>query len=159
MNKLLLSAFIALVVLLSGCATSMQVHTEHKPIAGEKFKYQIITMAEITEEALGILRARLDDQLSGSGNLANNADGSATQVAIAITSYRMRHGATRALVGIFAGTDNMVSTVTIKDPKTSAVKAQFEVGSRNSTAWGTSRGMIEDHADQIAKYLTTGSTN
>lgn len=159
MNKLLLSVFLALIVLLSGCATSMQVQTEHKPTIGEKFKYQIITKAEVTEEALGILRSRLNGQLSNSGQLAGNADGGAAQVDVTITSYRMRHGATRAMVGIFAGTDNMASTVTIKDPKTNSVKAQFEVGSRNATAWGTSRGMIEDHADQIAKYLTTGRAN
>ena len=34
--------------------------------------------------------------------------------------------------------------------------SEFVVESKNPTAWGTSRGMIEDHADKIVETLTNG---
>ena len=37
------------------------------------------------------------------------------KVAIRINEYRMRHGASRALVGIMAGKDTIRSTVEIRD--------------------------------------------
>lgn len=157
MNTRALFALLATIVLLGGCSTSMQIQTGYQPIPGEKFRYQVVSNAEVSEEALTIMRERLNTQLSGSGQLGGGSDESATRVEVIITSYRMRHGATRALVGIFAGTDNMMSTVEVKDSRTNTVKAKFDVSSSNATAWGTSRGLIEDHADQIVQYLKTGS--
>lgn len=156
MNTRALLIILALTMSMVGCSTSMRVETGYQPVAGEKFGYRIVPVADVTTEALVLLRQRLDAQLSATGQLAPGADESANSVQVTITSYRMRHGAARALVGIFAGTDNMLSTVEVKEPKTQSVKARFDVTSSNATAWGTSRGLIEDHADQIVQYLKTG---
>jgi hypothetical protein len=68
----------------------------------------------------------------------------------------MRHGATRALVGVMAGADNMQSSVQVRDKKSQAVVGEFFVESKNPTAMGTSRGMIVEHANKIVQYLRSG---
>lgn len=143
-------------ILVAGCTTSMQVQTAYKPAPDERFHYRVNPQVEVSEEALGILRARLDKQLGAGSQLASGGDERANAVEVTITSYRMRHGAVRAMVGIFAGTDNMESTVEVKDSKWHAIKGKFAVFTSNASAWLTSRGLIEDHADQIAQYLKTG---
>jgi len=48
----------------------------------------------------------------------------------------------------------MISIVDVKDPNTNEIKNSFEVESFNISALGTSKGMIEDQADQIISTLT-----
>lgn len=141
----------------AGCAgTSMRVQTEYRPVAGEKFRYDIVNTANVSEEALVIMRLRLNSELTNKGLLATGSQESGRKAEIIITNYYMRHGAARALVGVMAGADNITSTVKVKDEKTSAVLGEFVVESKNPTALGTSRGLIEGHADLIARYLQTG---
>ncbi len=68
-------------------------------------------------------------------------------------NYYMRHGAARAMVEIMAGSDNIQSRVKIKDSSTGNVLSEFTVQSKNPTAWGTSKGLIEEHADKIVATL------
>jgi len=63
----------------------------------------------------------------------------------------MRDGAARALAGIFAGADNINTTVLIKN--NDATVGEYVVESSNASAWGTSRGSIEKHIDKIVDYL------
>lgn len=91
---------------------------------------------------------RLKSQFEGSAGADRKAE-------IVIVNYYMRHGATRALVGIMAGADNILSQVTVRDGG-GAVLGEFTVESKNPSAWGTSRGMIEEHADKIVGYLKAG---
>jgi len=144
-------------LLIAGCAgTSMRVQTEYRPVAGEKFRYEIVNMASMSEEALVIMRLRLDGELANKGLLATGSQESGRKAEVVINNYYMRHGAARSLVGVMAGADNITSTVKVKDGKTNAVLGEFVVESKNPTAFGTSRGLIEGHADLIARYLQTG---
>jgi hypothetical protein len=137
-------------LLAAGCAgTSLNVQKAYAPGAGEKYSYTVNPKVEVPAEALDILKARLQSQL------ADRTDPAGRKVEIAITNYYMRHGAARALVGIMAGADNMLSVVTVRDAA-GAVVGEFAVESKNPSAWGTSRGMIEEHADKIAAYLKSG---
>ena len=103
---------------------------------------------------MSIFRTRLDSQLAASGKSMPAGSKGVSQVSITITTYEMRHGAARALLGIFAGKDTMISIVDVKDPNTNEIKNSFEVESFNISALGTSKGMIEDQADQIISTLT-----
>ena len=144
-------------LLIAGCAgTTMRVQTEYRPVAGEKFGYEIVNMAKMSEEALVIMRLRLDGELANKGLLATGPQESGRKVEIVVTNYYMRHGAARSLVGVMAGADNITSTVKVKDGKTNAVLGEFVVESKNPTALGTSRGLVEGHADLIVRYLQTG---
>ena len=156
MQKLLLSLLIASATLVAGCTTSAKVQSEYKLAQGEKFSFLITAPTEVSAEARQIFNERLTSQLTGSGLLAASSDASARSLEIAVTNYNMRHGAARALLGIMAGSDNMQSTIKVKDRGTGAVLSEFSIESKNSTAWGTSRGMIEDHADKIVETLKGG---
>ena len=152
----LIKAGIVASVLMAGCAgTKLSVQAPYRPDTASKLSYVITPKVAVSEEALGILRQRLDIQLNAEGLLGPNPT---RQVEISIVNYYMRHGAARALVGVMAGADNMQSTVTIRDTQTQAVLGEFKVESNNATAMGTSRAMIEEHADKIANYLKSGGS-
>ena len=156
MQKLLLSLLIVSATLFAGCSTSAKIQSEYKLPQGEKFSFRVTAPTDINAEARQIFDASLTSQLSGSGLLAGSSDVNARSLEIAVRNYNMRHGAARALLGILAGSDNMQSTVKVKDKGTGAVLSEFSVESKNSTAWGTSKGMIEDQADKIVDTLKSG---
>lgn len=157
MPKLLISLFIVACTLLTGCAgTAARIQTDYRLAQGEKVKLHLTAPPTATEEGLKILRDRLTTQLSNSGLLAPTSDGSARTVEVVVTNYSLRHGAARAMLGIMAGADNLQSTVTIKDQTTGKTLAEFVVESKNPTAWGTSQGLIEEHADKIVETLKGG---
>ncbi len=145
-----------ILILLAGCATAAQIQSQYRLTQGEKLKLQVTAPPSANEEALQIFNERLTTQLSSNGLLAGPSDASARNLEVSVTNYTMRHGAARAMLGIMAGSDNMQSTVKIKDQTTGSVLSEFTVESTNSTAWGTSKGMIEDHADKIVETLKVG---
>jgi len=157
MKRIVLQGFVLTSLLLGGCAgTALRVQSAYQPASGDKLTYVVVPKVEVSDEGLSILRQELDSQLQGKGLLAASPVEAKKSVEISITNYRMRHGAARALVGVMAGTDNMQSSVQVKDRKTQAVVGEFAVESKNPTAWGTSRGMITEHAGRIVEYLTSG---
>jgi hypothetical protein len=157
MKRLALQGFVLASLLLGGCAgTALRVQSAYQPASGDKLTYVVVPKVEVSDEALSILRQELDSQLQAKGLLAANPAEARKSVEISITNYYMRHGATRALVGVMAGADNMQSSVQVKDRKTQTVVGEFAVESKNPSAWGTSRGMIMEHADKIVEYLRSG---
>jgi hypothetical protein len=152
MRKLIAAILVASSTLLAGCAgTSAIVQSEYRLAQGEKLKLQLNAPPTASEERVTILRERLATQLSSNALLAGSSDASSRTIDVTVTNYRLRHGATRALVGIMAGADNIQSTVQVKDSSTGKVLSEFKVESKNPSAWGTSKGMIEEHADKIVE--------
>ena len=156
MRKIFAGLFLVASIFLSGCSTSMKIEEPYTPQKGSLLEYEILLENNISKQGLEIFRSRINQKLNERGRLANSPVEAKEKVEIKITEYRMRHGATRAMLGIFAGTDSMKSTVIIKDKKSNKKISEFQVQSGNATAWGTSRGMIQDHADQIVTYLAVG---
>ena len=68
----------------------------------------------------------------------------------------MRHGATRWLVGIMAGRDQILSEVKVKDRGGNTI-AEFEVNSTNPTAVVSAHSLLEEHAEEIVDTLTKGN--
>ena len=140
-------------LLLVGCGTSAVVKSEYRLSQDEKLKLQLSTPATASKEGVAIFRERLSSQLAAKGLLASADDVSSRILDVTVTTYTMRDGATRVMLGIMAGSDNIQSTVQIKDQSSGKILAEFAVESKNSTAWGTSRGLIEEHADEIVATL------
>lgn len=138
---------------LAGCGTSSQVRSAYTHAPDDRFAYEVVNTDGMSEEGLSILTARIESLLRESGRLAVDAASGSRQVEIEITNYYMRHGATRALVGIMAGADSIESTVTIRGTD-GAVLGQIDIDSTNASAWGTSRGLIEGHAEEIVEFAT-----
>jgi hypothetical protein len=156
MKKLAVALLIAAASVLSGCAgTAANVQTEYRLVQGEKLNLQLITPPNATEEGVKILRERLNEQLSTNGLLAPASDTNARTIEVTVTKYYVRNGAVRAMVGIMAGADDIRSTVKVKD-SAGKVLSEYSVESKNPTAWGTSKGLLETHADKIVAILQHG---
>lgn len=137
---------------LSACGTSSQVTQRYAPAPGDQFAYSIDNRGGMSEENLATLRTSLDSQLRGAGLLAATPSSAGRHVTITINEYRMHHGAARALVGIMAGKDTIRSTVQVTD-RDGNVLGSGEIDSGNATAWGTTGGLVEGHAEEIANFL------
>ncbi|WKE67108.1 DUF4410 domain-containing protein [Gallaecimonas kandeliae] len=157
MKRIIQSSLFSVLFLLAGCAgTRMHAQGPYTADPTASISYQVEASGQMPEKALGIFKDRLNAKLGASGQLADGQHPART-IDIVITHYYMRPGAARALVGAMAGSDNMQSTVTIHDGKKDTVLGTFTVESKNPSALFTSRGLIEDHADQIVRYVTTGT--
>lgn len=154
MRTLIAAILVASSSFLAGCAgTSAVVNSEYRLAQGEKLKLQLTAPATASEEGVAILRERLTNQLSSNALLATPGRASLRTVEVNVTNYYMRHGAARALVGVLAGVDNIQSTVQVKDSKTGKVLSEFKVESKNPSAMGSAKGLIEQHADKIVEIL------
>lgn len=152
MPKIFLPLFISVLTLLGGCATSSNIQKEYRFMPGERLKLQLIAPTA-TEEGIKVLRERLVEQLSSNGLLAQTYDSSARTLEVNVTNYVFRSGAARVMLGFFAGTDNVQSTVKVKDSATGNTLSEFAVESKNASAWGSAGGLLEDHADEIVATL------
>ena len=158
MKTVSMQFLVVCMLFVTGCAgTGMKVESAYKPTAGAKVVYQIIPAVAVTDEALAILRARLDTKFAQLDLTPATPADASVLVEVSIANYYMRHGAVRAMVGVMAGADNMQSHVVVRDARTKSVLGTFSVESTNPTALGSSRGMIENHADEIADYVRWGS--
>lgn len=154
MNHLKLVIVVSIIILTSGCAgTSLTVNQKYSYSASDMFSHKIIDNASVSEEGMAIFKERLNLKLTQMGLQGKDAN---KILEITFNNYRMRHGAARALVGIMAGSDSIISTIVIKDKETGTVEGSIRVVSKNPTAWGTSKGLIQKHVDKIVFYLKTG---
>jgi hypothetical protein len=109
---------------------------------------------EVPDQVLETMRTQLDRRLSARNLLASERENGADQAEIVITGYRMRHGATRSLVGIMAGCDEIQSEVTVRQPGTDETVGSATFGSTECSAVIPAQKTINDHMEKIAEYLT-----
>jgi hypothetical protein len=143
------------VSIMTGCAgTSLQVQRSYVYDQSDTFLYEIIDNANVTTKGMSIFKERLNSQFNKMG-LSNTKPNKIVE--ITFINYYMRPGASRALVGIMAGADNITSMVTIKEKGTNNIVGNFQVISKNPTATGSAQGLIEQHADEIVNYIKHGT--
>lgn len=146
-------ALLLLVLLLSACSTSSRIHQAPAGLQDKSFEYRFTNRGGDNAEGIAELERVIRNQLMVGGFVDQGAP--AGTLEITLTHYYVRHGAARALVGIMAGRDKIVSHVRVVDT-TGVVLAAFEVESTNSTAWGTTGGLHEKHAEEILGQLRQG---
>lgn len=141
--------------MLSGCiGTSSKVARANTATPGSTLWYTIDNPGGMTPEGLAVLRARLDERFVAVRAMEGAPD--AVHVKVTVARYRMRHGAARALVGIMAGKDTVLSTVQIIDPVTREELGRLDVESGNATTVGSAGGLLGGHADEIADFVLAG---
>jgi len=144
------AAVLAACVVLSGCSTSSQVQQAHSGLQGRSFDYWFTNRGGENAEGIAELDRVIQNRLLRAGFVGNGA--ASGKVDVTLTHYYVRHGAARALVGIMAGRDKIISHVRVTDTS-GALLTAFEVESTNATAWGTTGGLHEKHAEEIAAQL------
>ncbi|WP_340677751.1 DUF4410 domain-containing protein [Paraglaciecola sp.] len=154
MRKFSISIFGVLVLMLTGCAaTKIFVQQPYDLKSTDSFSYKILESDKVDENTKKIFGNQLDKNFL---SRELNKGLPTRHVEIVFTSYDVRHGAARALAGALAGSDYVVTEVIIKDKETGNVLSKISVISQNKSAWGTTQGLLEKHADKIASYLKTG---
>lgn len=156
MRSIVLAALAAVAV--TGCiGTSSNVARPNAAATGSKLWYSVENPGGMTPEGLTVLRGRLDERFVA----VRAAEGTpgAVHVRVTVTQYRMRHGAARALVGVMAGTDKVLSTVQVLDPASGHELGRLEVESGNATAVGSAGGLLRGHADEIADFVLKGGAS
>lgn len=144
------TALLLVLVMMSACSTSSRVHQAPAGLAKNAFEYQFANRGGDNAEGVAELDRVIQNRLLSNG-LINNGTASGT-IEVTLTHYYVRHGAARALVGIMAGRDKIISHVRVVDGGGNQVAA-FEVESTNSTAWGTTGGLHEKHAEEVVARL------
>lgn len=158
MKTLFATLMLAVAALLAGCGTSAAVQRNYRLTSEERLKLEIVHSKAagaggFNAETVARFKNHLASQLASSDLLASGKHGKTRLLEVNVTSYRMRSDGARFWAGIMAGKDGIQSTVSIKDMASGRTLMQFTVESSNSTAWGSSQGMIEDHANQIVETL------
>jgi hypothetical protein len=79
---------------------------------------------------------------------------------IHLTSFRLRHGATRFFTGIFSGSDHLKGTVSIDKSSTKVLQEEIEISGGNGNPFAissSSRGanLSNDFAQRIVKIIET----
>ncbi|WP_225765251.1 DUF4410 domain-containing protein [Stenotrophomonas sp. Marseille-Q4652] len=143
-------ALLLVLVFLSACSTTSRVQQSHSGLHGRSFEYQFTNRGGDNAEGIAELKRVIQNKLQTEGWVNNGA--ASGRIEITLTHYYMRHGAARALVGIMAGRDKIVSHVRVLEASGASLTA-FEVESTNSTAWGTTGGLHQKHAEEIAARL------
>lgn len=151
MKNVRLMIAVLTVIFATGCAgTKVTIQQDFNYKEAELFAYQIIDQASVTETGMSIFKSQIDNNLKLLGLIDEDSN---NVIEITFTNYYMRNDTTRALVGVLAGADNITSNITIKEKDTGNVIAKFQVVSKNPTAMGTARGLIEEHANKITDYI------
>ena len=142
-------------LVLAGCiGTSSKVARPNASAIGSKLWYSVDNPGGMTPEGMAVLRARLDERFVAVRTAEGSPD--SVHVKVTVTAYRMRHGAARALVGVMAGKDTVLSTVQVIDPETGQELGRLNVESGNATAVGSAGGLLRGHADEIADFVLAG---
>lgn len=156
MRNWFVATCVSAVLALSGCTTAVQVQTENQSPPTQKLIVKVSAPATMPPDAQALLVARLNAQLSARGALADQGEAGAAELEVRVLNYTMRGDGARFFAGVLAGSDNVQSAVRVIKREGGAVLAEFTVESANITAWGTSRGMVEGHADKILATLAGG---
>ena len=147
-----------LLIIVTACAPVLKVAKEYQRSPDDLFSYSVKTdsSVEVPQETISVLEDRLTAELTKRNMFASSDSDKNRRIEITINKYNMRSDGARFWGGIFAGTDIIDTLVLVKSHDGGETLAEFTLVSKNESAWGSSKGMIEEHADLIVKYLTGG---
>jgi hypothetical protein len=137
---------------LCACSTTSTVHQAPPPAAttGQTYTLTFVNQGGDDAEGIAALEGTLRSKLREAGLLGDA--GPAMKLEVVLSHYYVRSNGARFWAGIMAGRDKIISRVRMLDRNGRQV-GSFDVESTNTTAWGTSGGLMERHADEIVSRL------
>ncbi len=148
MPRLLASLMLCLA--LAACSTTSTLHQAPETAAGRTYTLAFVNKGGDDAEGIAALERTLRSRLDAAGLLGSG--GSAARLEVTLTHHYVRSNGARFWAGIMAGRDKVISRVRIIAPD-GRQAGSFDVESTNSTAWGTTDGLREKHADEIVARL------
>lgn len=123
---------------------------QDEPAAGRTYAYAFVNEGGDDAEGIARLDSFIQQRLRDARLLADGkGDG---RVEVTVTHYYARSDGARAWAGIMAGRDKVASRVRVLD-RAGNMLDEFEVENSNKTAFGSTAGLHEKHADAIVERL------
>ena len=137
--------------LLAACSTTSVVHQSHAPASGQAYGYAFANEGGDDLEGIAELDRTIQGRLREAGLLAGDT-AAPMKIDIVLKHYYLRSNGARFWAGIMAGRDKIISRVRVLGVDGAQV-GSFDVETTNVSAWGTSGGLMERHADEIVAKL------
>lgn len=144
-------ALLLCLAILAACSTTSIVHQAHAPRAGQVYAYSFDNQGGDDLEGIAELDRTIRSKLREAGLLAGS-DEVPMKIDIVLKHYYLRSNGARFWAGIMAGRDKIISQVRVLGADGSQA-GSFEVETTNVSAWGTSGGLMEKHAEEIVARL------
>ena len=150
-------AIVALLVMgaVTGCSTTSVVQDSVSLAEREPVTYEISYQAAVEDDWKRLFEVELRDELVRVGLLASDDAVDTNKVSINFLVFRLRDDGSRFMAGIFAGTDEIKSEIVVRNSEGAEI-GRGVVTTSNASAWGTNSGYLEDHARDIAAFLSGG---
>lgn len=139
-------ALLACLLFLGACSTTSRVHQAHAPTTGQVYAYSFSNKGGDDHAGIAILDSVIQRKLREAGLLSAGA--ADRKIDVVLTHYYVRSNGARFWAGIMAGRDKIISNVRILAAGGDQI-GNFEVETTNTTAWGTTDGLMRKHADEI----------
>jgi hypothetical protein len=146
-RAIFLSAFL---LFLAACSTTSTVHQSHARSAGQVYEYSFANEGGDDHEGVAKLNTVIQTHLRDAGLLATgSAEG---KIEVVLKHYYVRSNGARFWAGIMAGRDKIISHIRVVGADGSQA-GSFEVETTNTSAWGTTEGLMQKHAEEIVARL------
>lgn len=139
---------------LAACSTTSTLHQAPEAVAGRTYELAFVNQGGDDAEGIAALERTIRSRLDAAGLLGGGAN--AAKLQVTLTHYYVRSNGARFWAGIMAGRDKIISKVRIVGPD-GRQAGSFDVESTNTSAWGTTDGLREKHAEEIVARLRGGS--
>jgi hypothetical protein len=140
-----------------GCGTSVHeaARTENSPLMKGAYQVVVTNVTSSSDKVPGYVPHMIKDMLEKELTQRGLTQANERQLGLRVDlkDYRDRGAATRFLLGVLAGSDNLESMVELVDVKSSQVIATSTVKSFNALAVGDMEQMASKHAEEIARYI------
>jgi len=153
-NIRLMTALLVVMVV-TGCSSTAVVQDAVSLSEREPVNYEISYQTAVEDDWKRLFEVELRDELVRVGLLAPEDAENANLVSINFLVFRLRDDGTRFMAGIFAGTDEIKSEIIVRNSDGEEI-GRSVVTTSNASAWGTNSGYLEDHARDIAAFLSGG---
>lgn len=152
-----LRLIVALLVMgaVTGCSTTSVVQDSVSLAEREPVTYEISYQTAVEDNWKRLFEVELRDELVRVGLLASDDAVDTNKVSINFLVLRLRDDGSRFMAGIFAGTDEIKSEIIVRNSEGEEI-GRGVVTTSNASAWGTNSGYLEDHARDIAVFLSGG---
>lgn len=153
-NIRLMTALLVVMVV-TGCSSTAVVQDAVSLSEREPVNYEISYQTAAEDDWKRLFEVELRDELVRVGLLAPEDAENANLVSINFLVFRLRDDGTRFMAGIFAGTDEIKSEIIVRNSDGEEI-GRSVVTTSNASAWGSNSGYLEDHARDIAAFLSGG---
>lgn len=138
------------ILLVAACSTTSTVHQSHSAPTGQVYGYSFSNQGGDDNNGIARLDGVIQSHLRQAGLIdAGNAN---PKIKVVLKHYYVRSNGARFWAGIMAGRDKIVSNVRVVGADGSQV-GNFDVETFNSTAWGTTDGLMQKHAEELVDRL------